>query len=181
MTIRRNTPIGHILDEVFLRLFLSVCKIVSPADVTDYTRTQFPANSAAKQSGPHFQNIENSQKIAEGSYNYYFFPDVSRNKRIFWRLQKNLEVGCTLLIIILFLVLHVQLSFIWIYRVNPLMNLDLVSLNINAILLLPLLSASFPERTFYSGLMEERRSPSPNSPLFATHWACIVSGRPIWL
>ena len=73
-----------------------------------------------------------------------FFTDVIRNKRIFWRLQKNLEVSCTLLIIIIFLVLHVQLSFIWIYRVTPEMNIansysDLVMLNINVILLLPLL------------------------------------------
>lgn len=52
---------------------VSLSKIASPDDVTDQTRPQARANSAVTQSGAYFQTFENSQKIVEITYNYFFF------------------------------------------------------------------------------------------------------------
>ena len=66
-----STPIGNIIDEIFLLFALaafSLCENHSSADITDQTLTQ------ANQSGDYFQNFENSQKIEEITYDYIFSP-----------------------------------------------------------------------------------------------------------
>ena len=86
MSVRSNTPIGHILDELFvvslLSKLLSVRKSLPELMSTDQTLTQSPVNLAVNQSGAYFQNFENSQKIEEIMYDYNFFTNVIKNKGI---------------------------------------------------------------------------------------------------
>ena len=63
-------------------------EMASPADVTYLTGAQFPIDSAVNQSGAHFANFKNSQKIEGKAYDDNFFIIVIRTKKTFLR-DKN--------------------------------------------------------------------------------------------
>ena len=90
MSIRRNTSIGHILDEVFLRCLLCEClSLCENHFPSGRQRLHLDPISCKLGGEPKRRVFQNSHNIEEITYNYYFFIDVIRNKRIFWWLQKN--------------------------------------------------------------------------------------------
>ena len=87
----------HLSGIFYTKFFSAVCslsvslcaQIASPADVTDYTRTVPTANSMVNQSGAYFQNFENSQKIEEITYNFFFSPTWWGTKEFFDSCKKK--------------------------------------------------------------------------------------------
>ena len=65
-------------------------EMASPADITYLTGAQFPVDSAVNQSGAHFANFKNSQKIEGKAYDDNFFTIVIRTKRTFLRAKNKI-------------------------------------------------------------------------------------------
>ena len=65
-------------------------EMASLPDITYLTGAQFPIDSAVNQSGAHFANFKNSQKIEGKAYDDNFFTIVIKTKITFLRAKNKI-------------------------------------------------------------------------------------------